>query len=319
MLDGDFIFGDSEEYFQKEYPSAVNVDNPLTGETLYIPPKTFCFLAGTIFDNPALIKANPRYLSELQNLPEHQKLRELWGNWHARAVGAFYFDRNWIHNANRVPEGSIGVRGYDLAAKAVSETNKSPDATTSINYWKCPHGNYFITGNYHPDFKDTFAGNEIGGRLRVQVGKRTTIMMDQAKLDGKDIIQIIPVDPGAAGIQAYQELAKQFAAIGARCKRDPIATNKSKLTKFLPFADAAENGLVYIVRNTFPNDETIDFIFKELEAFSEERSTAHRKDDFPDCIASAHNAVCTMVSYKAVALPSMNSPTKLSSHRNRIR
>ena len=27
---------------------------------------TFCFIGGTIFDNPALIKANPKYLSALK-------------------------------------------------------------------------------------------------------------------------------------------------------------------------------------------------------------------------------------------------------------
>ncbi len=319
VLDGEFVFGESEQYFIDNYPDAVNVHNPITKETIFIPPKTFTFIAGNIFDNPALIEANPRYLSELQNLPDHERLRQLWGNWHARPKGAFYFDRNWIKDTDRVPEGSVSVRGYDLAAREPSETYKHPDATTSIQYHKCPQGYFYITGNYHQDFYDEHQGHEIGGRLRKRIGTRNQVMMDQARLDGSDCINLVPVDPSSAGLQAYDDIAKQFAAIGARCKKDVMPTNKGKLTKFLPFADAAQNGLVFIVRDTFPNDETIEFIFKELEAFDGERSTAHRKDDFPDCIATSHNGIAKTTVTKPVVLPSIQSNTLLKTHRSRIR
>jgi hypothetical protein len=46
VLEGEFIFGDSEEYFQENYPEAVNVTNDITKEVIYIAPKTFCFIAG---------------------------------------------------------------------------------------------------------------------------------------------------------------------------------------------------------------------------------------------------------------------------------
>ena len=144
-------------------------------------------------------------------------------------------------------------------------------------------------------------------------------MMKQATLDGDEIQVIIPVDPSSSGIQAFEDLAKQFTANGTRCKRDPMPTTKGKLTKFLPFADAAQNGLVYIVRDTFPDDNTIEYIFKELESFSGERSSTHRKDDFPDCIASAHNGIAKSRVSKAVTLPKLDIPTKLFDHRARIK
>ena len=317
VLDGDFIFGDSEEYFQENYPEAVYVHNPVLNTDIYIPPKTFTFIAGNVFDNPALLAANPRYLSELQNLPEHERKRQLWGNWLARPTGSNFFQRSWLNNADRVPDGCVGVRSYDLAAREPSETYKHPDATASIQYWKSPQGYYYIAGNYHEGFKETVAGQEIHGRVRKRIGDRNQLMMKQADLDGDDVVVICPVDPSASGIQAFEDLAKQFAANGTRCKRDPSATTARKLTKFLPFADAAQNGLVYIVRNTFPNDETIEFIFKELESFDGERSTAHRKDDFPDCIGSAHNGIAKTKVSKPVSIPNMNNPTLLSEHRTR--
>lgn len=272
-----------------------------------------------IFDNPALIEANPRYLSELQNLPNHERLRQLWGNWHARPIGANYFERTWIKNADRVPEGSTSVRAYDLAARAPSEDYKHPDATVSIQYWKSPQGYYYITGNYCKGFMEEYKGQEIHGRIRKRIGERNQIMLDQANLDGDDVVVVCPVDPGSAGIQSYEDLAKQFTSIGKRCQRDPTPNTRSKLTRFLPFADAAQNELVHIVRSTFPNDESVEFILKELEAFDGERSTAHRKDDFPDCIASAHASITKVRISKPCAIPALDAPTLLNAHRHRIR
>lgn len=233
-----------------------------------------------IFDNPALIEANPRYLSELQNLPDHERDRQLWGNWHSMPSGSQLCDpRNWFINVDRVPEGSISVRAYDLASTEPNDNNRFPDATTSIRYWKSPDGYYYITGDYHHDFVDSVDNHLIGGRLRKRVGERNQIMLRQAELDGDDTLVIIPIDPSAAGVAVFEDLAKQFTGKGFRCKRDPSPTTKSKLNKFLPFADAAQNGLVHIIRGTFPNDESIEFIYRELEKFDGERSTRQKKDD----------------------------------------
>ena len=67
-----------------------------------------------------------------------------------------------------------------------------------------------------------------------------------------------------------------------------MPTQNGKLTRYLPFSSAAENGLVYLVKNTF-NPATLEAFFKENEAFDGERSSDHRKDDWPDATASAFN------------------------------
>lgn len=71
-----------------------------------------------------------------------------------------------------------------------------------------------------------------------------------------------------------------------------MPTQNGKLTRFIPFSSAAENGLVYIVKSTF-NPATLEAIFKELEAFDGQRSSDHRKDDWPDSLASAFNYLST--------------------------
>ena len=49
-----------------------------------------------------------------------------------------------------------------------------------------------------------------------------------------------------------------------------MPSNKAKLKRFEPFAVAAQNGLVKIVESDFPNQETLNAFYKELEAFDGE-------------------------------------------------
>lgn len=44
-------------------------------------PPTRCYIPATIFDNPALLDADPGYLSKLEALPESQKRMLLYGEW----------------------------------------------------------------------------------------------------------------------------------------------------------------------------------------------------------------------------------------------
>lgn len=58
-INGELKFADSEEELRERFNEHLRMENPLTGEIVELPVKTMCFISGTIFDNPALIKANP--------------------------------------------------------------------------------------------------------------------------------------------------------------------------------------------------------------------------------------------------------------------
>lgn len=313
VLDGEFVFGDSEDFFKENYPDSVFVYNPLTGGKIYIPPKTFTFIAGNVFDNPALLQSNPRYLSELQNLEPHERDRQLWGSWYARAKGSNSFERNWLINCDKVPEDAVCCRSYDMAYTQPSDINRYPDYTASVKWYKCSQGYYYLCGDYLPDFKDE--GEEIIGRVRKRAGERDTLMMAQANLDSEDCIIVIPKDP-AGGQVAYETMAKTFTEAGFRIDADPMPSNKSKLTRFQPFATAAQNGLIRVVRDSFPNKKTLDKLLAELEAFDGERSTASKKDDWADATASGFNYMATKIRVrKPIPIPQINSPTRLVEYR----
>ena len=48
MIGDDIKFGDSEEELKENFPEALYIPNPLTGEDVYVPPKTMTFIGGTI-------------------------------------------------------------------------------------------------------------------------------------------------------------------------------------------------------------------------------------------------------------------------------
>lgn len=294
--DGIFLWGASKQELADRYdiPEDKWVGNILS----------FSFVSANVYDNPHMMESNPEYVAFLEGLNEVDKSQLLHGNWDARLSGANYFERNWLKTVDKLPSGTTFGRGYDLAATEVSQVNKFPDATTGVKMHKDKEGYFYLVGDYCESFIDE--DTSVSGRILKRVGERDNIIIKQAAHDGTDCIIVLPIDPAAAGKQVYQEMAKKFANLGYRVKKDPIAGNKAKLTRFLPFADAAENGLIYIVKSSF-DTPTYEWIMKELESFNGERSSSSRKDDFPDCIATIYNYLCQTKNHTALVMPKLAS------------
>lgn len=273
---------------------------------------SFSFVSGTIYDNPVMMEINPSYLAFLEGLNDVDKAQLLYGCWDARPQGANYFERDWLTVIDKIPD-DVAVRAYDFGASERSQVNKHPDPTVSILMYKSKDNYYTLAGSYHRDFYDDDL--EIEGSICKRSGERDMIMLKQAEYDGSEVVICGPQDPAAAGKSVWEAQAKFFSENGFIYKKDPCPINKNKLTKFLPFATAAENGLVRIVKSSF-SPKTYEYILKQLEGFDGERSTATKKDDFADCIATAFNYISTKPVFKAVSLPKLSSNnTNLSKHR----
>lgn len=292
LKDGKPQFGATEKEIAEKFPENVWVTNRATGEKFYVRPKTFTFINGTVFDNPALIEENPSYVSDLQNLEEHERARMLWGNWYIRPVGSNYFKREWLKKS-KPPFGSWCVRAYDVAATQRSEVNKNPDFTASIKVWKCREGYYYLQGDFHPEFKDVKEGDgnepELG-RFRRVSGDRDQKILSQAVRDGDDCKVVVAIDPGAGGKVAFEAFYKKMLEEGFLVKADPMPQNKSKLQRYEPFASAAYNGLVYIDEDSFPRD-SLELFLKEHESFTGERSAGTRHDDWVDATTAGFNFI----------------------------
>lgn len=288
--DGDFVFGDSEEYFQENYPEALNINLP-DGGTLYVPPKRFTYVFFNVFDNPALIAANPRYISELQNLPDHERDSQLWGNWYSRPKNESLWDRDWVRGGNgervltrnQVPAHTVKLRGVDKAHSIPSDTNKYPDYTAlSPRIEKDRDGMYYLFGDYHNDVidpKKKETDQHVHGRFRKLAGERDALIIKQANFDPPDCKVVLSKDSGAGSADHTYTLAKLTEA-KVSVVEDKTTSNVAgkKLKDFLPFSNACMQGLVFIVEDSF-SPETLKALYKELESFDGERSTSAKKDD----------------------------------------
>lgn len=305
VQDGEFIFGPSEEYFKENYPEAVFVKLP-DGEELYIPPKRFTYVFFNVFDNPALIRLNPRYLSELQNLPDHERDSQLWGNWYSRPRAESLWQRQWIRGEDgervikrsSVPDRTKKARGVDKAHSIPSDTNKHPDYTAlSPRIEKCRNGMFYLFGDYHPDIKDPpdKQGNKKPlGQFRKLAGERDVLIARQLHYDPPDTRLVLTKDSGAGGQDHRYTLALMMEE-KIKVVEDKTKSNVAdkKVKDFLPFANACMQGLVFIVEDSFDPD-TLKLIYSQLERFDGERSTSAKKDDMVDAIAMTFNALCEM-------------------------
>lgn len=307
IVDDTPIFSDNEEDLVERYPDLCWVHNPNTGEDEYVPPLTFCFVSGTIFDNPALIKANPRYLSALKAQTKINRARLLDGNWLARPEGSEMVKRADFKKIESVPAGAWCVRAWDKAYKEPSDTYRHPDYTASIKMYRTKGDQYIVVGDYHPDLKD--AGTEVVGRFRKGPGERDAWIALQAEEDGSECKILLPKESGG-GIAEYESMSKALIQKGYVV--NPMPTNTKKMQRFATFASAVTNGMVSIVESSFHNKATLEAFYKELEAFDGERSTATKKDDFVDACSDAFNYISKNKPLPSFTLPSINAPTRFS-------
>lgn len=244
------VFADTEEELKKEYPHLMYVNNPLTGEDVYVPPKTFTFVFGNIWDNPALIAKNPKYLAELNSLPEIEKARLLHGSWNAQPMGSQLFQREWVTEVDAMPAKAMRVRSWDLASSEPSDAYRNPDYSASIRMSKDYDGFYYI---------------EKACKFRKRPGERDAEIIITAKQDTPEVKVTIPRDPGSGGASAALDLSKKISEAGFVCRQIPTS-NKTKTSRFEPFSAAAQSGLIRVVKSGFEPAE-LEYLYRQLEHF----------------------------------------------------
>lgn len=229
---------------------------------------------GTVYDNPPLIAMRPDYVSNLEALPEVEKQRNLFGNWVVRVEGSGYFRRLWTTELTTYhrEEGTRTVRAFDFAGSLKSDINPYPDYTASVRMNRTKEGDYVID-----DVR----------RHRIRYGDWKRFVLDCAKDDPPDTIYLIPVDPNAMARKATEQFARELSEAGLSVRQ--MNTRGSKVDRFRPFSSMAQNGGVSFVKNCgmdYENKQynTLDFVYKELEAFDgQRRGGENGKDDRQTC------------------------------------
>ena len=263
--DGDFIFADTQEELAERF------DIPKEHYSTKI--VSFTFIPATIYDNPIMIEQNPEYLAQLEALEPVERARLLDGCWFARPEGSSYFKRKWVRGENGervkrlvdIPKGCTAMRAVDCAHTEPHENNRDPDYTAfSPLMLKDRDGFYWLLGNYDNSLLDNPAKKSdkpVIGRIRRLAGERNNLIAKQGKLDKQLALEYNYSSPKMVAAKDNGGGASDFISLLARLTEDAIKVvqDKSpsnvagkKVKDFLGFAEAAQNGLVFIVEERFP-------------------------------------------------------------------
>lgn len=232
------------------------------GNEVPIPPKSVTFIPAKLTDNKALMNADPGYMANLMALSTVERERLLGGNWKIRPAGGLLFRRGWCDVVDAVPAGTVWARGWDLAATPKTDATPDPDATAGTKVGKTPDGRY-IVGDF---VEDWLSPNGV-----------RSLIKNTAAQDGKGTQISLPQDPGQAGKDQKQNLAKMLTGYDVRFSPE----SGDKVTRFSPFSAQAEAGNVVVLRGNWN-----EAWFSALEGFPE---AAH--DDAPDSTSRAFNAL----------------------------
>jgi predicted phage terminase large subunit-like protein len=213
-------------------------------------------------DNPY---NDPDYKDRLQQLPIAERERLLNGDWNIPDDGEL-FQRNWftLIEPHQVPDKTVTVRYWDLAATEPSAGNPDPDWTVGVRLELDPKGKlYYLTDIV---------------RIRKAAGSVEEIVRRTAERDGKQVAIVIEQEGGAAGKAIINHYTSDVLR-GYNVRADRPSGHK--YVRAQPVAAAAENGLIRLVRGA----HTTAFL-DELSSFPN-----GRHDDCVDALAGAHDRV----------------------------
>ena len=232
-----------------------------------IPPKSMTFIPAKLTDNQILMKQDPTYIANLMALSTIDRERLLLGNWKIRPASGDFFRRQWVGAPVEIlpsfKDTLRKVRGWDLGATEARE-GRDPD-------WTC----------------GTLIGEEQGQKKyyvldhkfdRLSPDGVERLILETAKLDGRQTRIEIPQDPAQAGKAQKLSLLKLLAGYDVRFR----PASGDKITRFKGFSAQAEGGNVTVALGDW-NERW----FRELENFPPK----HGHDDDADATAQAFNGL----------------------------
>lgn len=242
--DGDFVWGDTVQDLVDNF--GIDEEDALS----------FTFISANVDDNPIVKKVNPKYVSWLKGLKGTEKARLLYGNWFVRDSASGFFKREFVTPVKEYEQNIVSYcRAWDIAGSLPSDSLPNPDWTAGVLIGKTKQGRYIVCDAV---------------RFRARFGEVMQRIIQTAKDDPEGTQIILPQEPGQAGKAAGQMMIKELVEEGFPSRMRP--SNKSKVTRFQPFACAAEAGLVDYIEGPWN-----DIYFFELEGFDGSRGI---KDDF---------------------------------------
>lgn len=278
MQDSVLIWGDTPEEVQEKVPGSK--------------PLSFTFISAVVYDNPVLMERQPDYVAWLEGLKRTEKARLLYGDWDAVEEASSYWKSEWCDKV-AYPDGRAvkRVRSWDIAVALPSDVYPNPDWTAGVLMSK--NKEKYYTVEHVNRFRDRFAGVEQR-------------IIEQAKLDGPNVVITLPLDPGAQAQSYARSFQAKLAEMGYTVKL--IKPKTDKVHRFGAFASISESGFVRVVESDWT-----DAYVSELESFTGEKKN---KDDQVDATSDAFNYLRTSMDLPNFSIPDMTRQNKFTNPFN---
>jgi len=229
-------------------------------------PKSFAFIASSVYDNKILLRNDPGYLANLKAMNTVDREQLLNGNWKIKPSAGLYFKAVQAPIVETIPGRIVAIcRAWDLAATESTPQNKDPDRTRGVLMARLDSGKFIVV--------DGRGGCLSASDVRILV--RSTGSEDVINYKCNTIS--IPQDPGQAGKEQAQSYV-QFLS-GHIVKTHSISGNK--IARAEPLATQWQQGNVLILRGPW-NKEYL----REMESFPD---GAH--DDYVDASSDSFSSI----------------------------
>jgi len=237
------IWADTRAEIKKEYGDEIRA-------------LSFTFIPGRVYDNKILLKEDPSYLGNLNNMHQVDKERLLSGNWNIREQAGTIFKREWFGIVDAAPGGGEKIRYWDRAGTVRDpKTNGKHSATAGIRMTKS-------NGIYYVDDVSRFYAEPHTVEEQIK---------NVATQDGIAVRIGIEQDPGQAGKAEALSQIRNLAGYTAHVN----VVREAKGVRAKPFGAQAGAGNVKLVRGAW-NEKYL----QELENF----------DGTKDCVSDQVDA-----------------------------
>lgn len=185
------------------------------------------YIPADVYSNP---NVNQDYVQMLERLPPLLREKHLHGRWMLKSEGKYFKGDKFqvIELADAPPEFEAIARCWDLAATEPSEAYPDPDWTKG-GLFGLHHGKWYIL-------------DIVGCRKRHHDVRQ--LIQATAERDGREILIVIPQDPGQAGKGQHDEYRDLLA--GYEVRRYVPPSNKEIMAR--PVSASVDAGDVYMVR-----------------------------------------------------------------------
>jgi predicted phage terminase large subunit-like protein len=265
-INGALVWGDSPAEIEERHPG--------------IPPKSVTFIPASLFDNPALLKADPGYLANLYAQPLVEQERLLGGNWKIRPASGKVFNRAWFEIVASAPAEGTDCRYWDFAATEKELAKDDPDYTASILMRRVGTTYYVL---------DCTAAQS--GPAQVEAAFLAASWADAARAQGQGVTYRVrwEIEPGSAGKREAWRLTGALAGLDAH----GVRPRGDKLARAWPLAAQAQAGNVKLVRGAW-NEAFLLHMHHQPDI-------AH--DDIMDAASGAFDDLAAGDGVRYVALP----------------